>query len=232
MSISTEIILELLNTDKYIPSIFVSDNAQQVIDPCLLNELIQTIDETHEIITLTSALPGFESNATAVEQSRQNGNATIFSLIKGVTSLTDTLFLKLFERMIKTQKTGNCYEFAIYTHILLKHANIQSEVFRIRGNSTSDSHVFLMVKSTNETFVVDPYLKKIYLASEMGNFLQSCQFRESSNTVVYVSYDPEVHQLDNHVIAEFIEDWHQVKKYQDCKPSTAEHSTSISSRTH
>lgn len=61
-----------------------------------------------------------------------------------------------------------------------------------------------------DTLVVDPFLNKIDMASEIKEQLQSCFYVLEANKVTYIPFNPEVHKLDNQVKQEIVEDWQAV----------------------
>lgn len=89
------------------------------------------------------------------------------------------------------------------------------------SKNAEDSHVFLVINRdlttpaenflewNEDALVVDPYLKKIYPASEIPTLLQSCSHDVESDKVHYIPYNPKQHKLDNSVQKEMLDDWQQ-----------------------
>lgn len=196
--------------------IVISELASKQILAELLQLCISTIDNVHEIITTTSALPGYEQNAKSVESSRKAVNQFMYSKLSDWNKIKEKLLLKILNIAIKAQGTGNCYEFAFYTQFLLEK-NVKSELFRVKGQK--NNHIFLVVNRdldtpsddytewNKEAFILDSYLKKIYLASEIPTSLRSCYYDSDEGLIHYLPFEFNQHKLDNNVMKEFIEDW-------------------------
>lgn len=105
----TAIIAELKKAS--ISDIFISSHANESVDKKLLDKLITCISKTHDVIELTSALPGFEKNAVNVENARTTMNKLIFERIKNWGDIDQDRLLLHLNTAIKSQKAGNCYEY-------------------------------------------------------------------------------------------------------------------------
>lgn len=204
------------------PSLFISPKAEKNTSPEDLQRIIACIEETHQVIKTTSALPGFEGNANRVEESRREVNLFIYrSLACRNKQIRDIFLLRTLVVAIKAQGTGNCYEFAFYASSILSKA-MRVEIFRVKDKSAQGNHVFLVINRDPEssiddpelweekTLIVDPYLRKIYSASEIAQFLQSCVYDQEFGTVVYSSYNSEIHFFDNNLIEELLMDWRRI----------------------
>lgn len=129
---------------------------------------------------------------------------------------------------IRTQRAGNCYEFAFYAASILSRA-MPVEIFRVKDKNTQGNHVFLVINRDPQSsiddpelwgekaIIVDPYLRKIYSASEIVQFLQSCVYDQESGKVVYSSYNSEIHFFDNNLTEELLMDWRRIFKSADSK---------------
>ena len=223
MSSSTKSIVLLLNKAEMIkrtePDICISASAEaSPADRALLDIAIDAIFRTHETITITSALPGFEHNAKLVHNARQHMDDMIFSKLRDSGILNEKFLFKVLTLAIRNQNAGNCYEFAFYAHWILKSQHIRSELFRVKGIA-GDSHVFLVLNRDIVTpaddflawnidaIVVDPYLEMIYLASEIPTYLQSCIHDMKSNKISYIPFNHNMHTLDNLIQQELLDDW-------------------------
>ncbi|WP_127100041.1 hypothetical protein [Legionella sp. km772] len=218
---STVQILTVLAAQKRMArSLSVSEGIKEILDPISLKQLEFCITQTHEIITLCSSLPGLEKNAAEVMRSRELVNDFIRQNISLMSQINERFLLKLLNSAIGAQHAGNCYEFAFYTQSLLDKAGINTQVFRVKKPGTDDSHVFLVAKLHSDTtnpedprfldssaMVVDPFMKKIYLAKEIPRYLEVCVFDPKSETVSYLPFSKSEHVLDNKVHKELVEDW-------------------------
>jgi hypothetical protein len=216
MTSSTKSIVLLLKgaatLEKTALDIFISKPAEaSPTDRALLDIAIDAIFHAHETINITSALPGFEHNAKIVHDARQQMNDMIFERLRVYGLVTEKFLFNIITLALRNNHAGNCYEFAFFAHWLLISQDIHSEIFRVRGN-TGDSHVFLVLNRDTatrahdfhawnlDTIVVDPYLEKIYLASEIPTYLESCVHDEKSHRVRYIPFNDKTHKLDNLVL--------------------------------
>lgn len=244
------VVITVLLHDASKREVFISELAACHVNEQLLENAVANLNRTHKTITLTSALPGYEQNAVNLEHARANMNHLIFEGVKTWRDIDEERLLHRLDAAIKSQKAGNCYEFSFYTQSFFAKQGIKSEVFRIRGEQ-EDNHIFLIINRdptspaedfhqwNDDALLVDPYLKKVYLASEIPNRLESCSYDSESNRVSYIPFDPIQHKLDNLVQTETVEDWRQVlKAYKEHLPShvsqqaTLENGDASSTATH
>lgn len=206
----------LIAEQKMQKQLFISKKVPQHLSEQHLRLLDELIQNVHDVITRTSALPGYEHNALAVAESRKKIDTFIFEKIKTMTVVQEKLLFKLICSGIKAQAAGNCREFAIYMCSLL-FQEIPSEIYRGKGGDAS--HVFLVINRNpstpthdftqwnTDTIIVDPYLKMIYLAHEIPELLQICIHDAQENTIHYIPFNQQQHTLDNNIRAELLEDW-------------------------
>ncbi len=199
-------------------NIFQNDHVMASVDGAVLEKIRQSIKETNETIKIVSALPGYEHQAAIVDDARNMVDKSIFSSLKANSvNVTENLILRLFVNAMKLQQAGNCYEFSLYCHSLLLKKGIKSEVTRIKNGN----HVFLIIdrdqsipieeverwRQAGHAIIVDPFLNKIYMASEIFHYLQNCWHDEVLNQVKYIPFNLAEHTLSNDVLKEYVEDW-------------------------
>lgn len=238
MESSTKMMMLLLNAAESHGkelALSISPAAEATISDELITTATDCIHAVHDVITITSALPGSESNAETVDKARKNIDSMIFERLKPLGEVKERYLLKILALEIKNQKAGNCYEFAFYAKSLLNQIDdVKSEVFRVKSDA-GDSHLFLVLNRDPDTsptdfnswnadaLVVDPYLKKVYLPQEMPAMLQSCMHDVEADEVHYLPFNPEKHTLDNLATHELIDDWRRVMS-EVAKASRESHS--------
>lgn len=211
----------ILRSSKKTRAISISDLAKN-IDNEFLNKLITCISEVNSIIETTSALPGYEGNAKEVREARKQIDQSIMSRLNNISDVKENILLRLLNIGIKNQRAGNCYEFSFFGQSLLEKEGVLTEIFRIKGDNTKDSHVFIVANRNQETdasdfntwnkdaIVVDTYMKQIYFANEIPIYLESCLYNEETSKVKYIPFNSNKHALDNNVRKELVEDWQNI----------------------
>lgn len=212
----------MLSTFSFLSSneskIEINSIVEKTISKELLSMLKETLKKVNGIITTVSSLPGEEKNAERVQNARDNINKAIITQLQSrAASLTESLLLRFVINGLNIQKAGNCKEFSLYVYSLLIAQKIKCEIFRIKNGD----HVFLVVNRdtstpvkdynlwNEEACVVDPFFNRIFSPKEIPIFLKSCLFNVEMNTVSYILFDPEKHELVNSVMREFLDNWRE-----------------------
>jgi hypothetical protein len=202
----------------------VSAAARMLIDASILEDISKCMAEVSSIITIVSALPGHEDNANLVEDARSAIDYEILSKLRSSrVKVNAAILLKLFVQSLKIHKAGNCFEFSLYGHTLLKGMGMNSQVMRIiNGN-----HVFVVLNLDEDSkvndhttwnkgaIIADVFFNSIYVSEDIPELMKSLVFNDEDSTVKYEAFDPESQYFSNSVIEDLVEEWRAILQLQN-----------------